>query len=115
MAFTEEEWAEFEPQLETFIEQQRPREEIRDQVDLGYKVEDQSVIIHEIRPQWDNPDKKMEPPVAKATWVRSRELWKIYWLRANLEWDSYDPKPEVGSLKLFLEEVRKDPHHAFWG
>jgi hypothetical protein len=41
--------------MERYLIDSRPPEEIRNQVDLNYKIEQQSVIVFEIRPVWNNP------------------------------------------------------------
>ena len=41
--------------MEKFIYKRRPPLEIRHQLDLSYKIDNQSVIIYEIRPRWNNP------------------------------------------------------------
>jgi len=101
--------------LENFIDRKRPPEEIRDKVDIGYKIDNQSVIIHEIRPRWDDPGTKIEPTVAKATYVKSSGKWNVYWKRADLKWHRYEPQPKVESLKGFLHLVDEDRYGAFWG
>jgi hypothetical protein len=61
------------------------------------------------------PAEKIEQPVAKATYVRSRGVWKVYWQRADLRWHAYPPAPEVESLEDFLNLVHKDDHACFFG
>ena len=88
---------------------------MREKLDIGYKIENQSIIIHEIRPRFDNPDIKIEPEFAKATYVRKKNHWKIFWLRANLKWYAYEPTPTVESLEDFLQLIEDDPHGCFKG
>jgi hypothetical protein len=37
----------------------------------------------EIRPQWNDQTKKIEDSIAKATYVKSQKIWKLYWMRAD--------------------------------
>ncbi|HCW76007.1 MAG TPA: hypothetical protein DHU63_05640 [Candidatus Marinimicrobia bacterium] len=115
MAFTPEQLKDIESAGNGFLVIRRPPPEIRDQVDLAYKIEGQSVFIHEIRAQWRNPDKKIESPVAKATYVETRKHWKIFWMRADLKWHGYDPNPEVTTIADFFKIVHEDKHSCFWG
>lgn len=39
--------------MENYIENTRPPEEMRPQLDISYKIEGQSIIIFEIRPIFD--------------------------------------------------------------
>jgi hypothetical protein len=101
--------------LDAFIEKRRPPKEIRDKVDLGYKLEGEVVRIFEIRPNFQNPAEKIESPIARAKYVKSRLVWKVYWMRADLNWHPYDPQREVSNLAAFLELVDHDDYGCFWG
>ena len=101
--------------MENFIARKRPPEHIRPKLDIGYKIEDQSIYVLEIRPQWDKPEVIKEYPVAKATFVKTKNHWKVYWMRANLQWHSYSPKPTVKTIAEFTKLVEDDKHHCFWG
>jgi hypothetical protein len=110
--------------LENYIAKIRPPENIRDQLDISYKIEGQSVYILELRPHYDfSSDEpridfskgKMEIPVAKTTFIKAQNHWKIFWLRSNNKWYSYEPKPIVKSIDAFLKVVEKDEFCCFWG
>jgi len=102
-------------ELENFLERKRPPDEIRHKLDLGYRFENQSVFIFEIRPQWNNPGIIREYDFAKCTYVKTKKCWTIFWLPGNLKWNAYQPKPKVKTLKEFLNEVEADKHHCFFG
>ena len=57
----------------------------------------------------------MEHPVAKATFVRSKNRWRIFWMRRDLKWHGYEPNLEVQSLKAFLNVVDRDEYCCFFG
>lgn len=101
--------------MEAFLERQRPPEHIRPKLDVGYKIEGQSIIIHEIRPLWDDASKIIYPEVAKTTFVKAKNHWKVFWLRADLKWHAYGSKPAVKTLSDFVELVEEDAHGCFWG
>ncbi len=101
--------------MENYIEKVRPPENIRKQLDLSYRIEGQSVILTEIRPIWNNPIESYEHGYAKATFVKRKTVWKLFWLRANLNWYAYEPMPEVSTVEEFLEIVDKDDYHCFKG
>ena len=115
MALTELETARVKKILGGFIERRRPPAHIRHELDLGYRLADQSVELFEVRPAWDRPGEKMEVAVAKARFVRSQNVWRIYWRRADLKWHLYEPVPEVASLPEFLAVVEEDSLGCFWG
>lgn len=98
-----------------YVEKHRPPAHIRDKRDLSFRVKDQSVEIFEIRPRWNNPVEKIEESVAKATYIKSKHIWKIFWMRADLKWHRYDPEPEVKSIETFLDVVERDQYSCFFG
>lgn len=53
-----------------YIEEHRPPEEIRSKLDIDWRLEDQSVYLFGIRPDWRNPEVIRQLDYAKATWVR---------------------------------------------
>jgi hypothetical protein len=57
-------------EIENYLSYIRPSKEIRDQLDIGYRIEKQSIIIFEVRPDWIDPKKKTENKVAKVTFVK---------------------------------------------
>lgn len=115
MTFSEFESARYGRIVSDFIERIRPPHHLRDKLDLGFRLKQQSVEIFEIRPLWSDPAKKIEAPVAKATYVRKHDVWRIFWQRADLKWHCYEPNPEVDSLEEFLEIVSTDTFACFFG
>lgn len=115
MAFTPVQLQEITTMMDQYIAEHRPPEHIRPQLDLGWRLEKQSVLLFEIRPQWNDASITRHYDYAKATWVQSQKRWTIFWLRASLKWHRYQPLEWTGNLKRFLEEVEKDPYRDFKG
>jgi Protein of unknown function (DUF3024) len=100
---------------ENLLQKRRPPENIRHQVDLNYRIDNQSVLIFEVRSRWDKTNEFFESPIAKTTWVKSKNCWKVFWLRADLKWHSYKPVATVKSISEFVKLVDQDKHGCFWG
>ncbi len=100
---------------ENLLHVRRPPEEMRHQVDLNYRIEGQNVLIFEIRSRWDKPEILFESPIAKTTYVKSKRLWKVFWMRADLKWHLYKPNTEVKTISEFVKLVDQDNHGCFWG
>lgn len=116
MALSEFEAARAKRALDAFLEKRRPPPHIRPQLDIGYRIKGQSIEIYEVRPAWrGKPGAKMEHSVAKATFVRTREVWRIFWLRQDLKWHSYEPAAEVGTVDAFCRVVDEDKYCCFFG
>ncbi len=115
MAFEQFTFKKIEALADEFIERRRHPANLRQKLDLSFRIDGQSVIIFEIRPQWDDPMSKIESMVAKATFVRSQKIWKVYWQRADLKWHPYEPAPQVNRFEDFLEIVDQDGFGCFWG
>ena len=79
------------------------------------EIDGQSIILNEIRPSWSDPTKMMTTGYAKATFVKNKEVWRIYWKRADNEWHLYKPFPVVDELKHFLKLVDDDVNYCFKG
>lgn len=99
--------------MEPFIARRRPPEHVRKELDLGYRIEEKSVIMFEIRPQFNKPDVIHHYDFAKATYVKKDDIWKVYWMRASGKWELYEPKPMVGKLKVWVKLVDEDKYGCF--
>ena len=99
-----------------FMQKRRPPPHIRPKLDIGFRVSGQSIEIFEIRSVWRGPPgAKHELPVAKATYVKARGIWRVFWQRRDLKWHSYEPEPEVKSVEEFASIVSKDANACFFG
>jgi len=117
MAFRPDEIALIESAMVDFMAKRRPRADIRHKVDLAYRIKDkeQSVEIFSIRPDWQNPEEKIENEVAKARYRRNLARWHILWMRGNGKWNLYEPHPEAVLFEEFLAIVDEDAFCCFWG
>jgi len=115
MAFNEFELKKHQQLLDNYIENIRPSENIRKELDISYRIINQSVEIYGIRPQYDNPKQINNIEIAKTTYVRTQDVWKIYWMRSDLKWHGYEPNPEVETLSYFLDIIQEDSYGCFWG
>jgi hypothetical protein len=101
--------------MDSFMARRRPPENLRDKVDLSYRLNDSEVNIFELRPSWNKPKEIIEQNVARAKYVKEKNIWKIYRQRADLKWHPYPPKLEVNDISDFIAEVDADPSGCFWG
>jgi len=114
MAISEFELKRCEKQLENFLSKHRPPVHVRSQLDISFRIINQSVEIFEIRPDFRDDTNKIEISAAKATFVKTQNIWKIYWQKSDLKWHSYDPMPVVNSIEEFLEIVGNDQYECFF-
>ncbi len=101
--------------MENYIERNRPPEHIREELDIGYKIIDQSIFVFEIRPQVNKPEIKVEINSAKATFVKAKNYWKVFWMKSDMSWHSYPPMPTVKTVKEFVDLIEEDKYCFFWG
>ena len=113
MALTELEIRRTGKTMAAYVNSRRPPLHVRDEMDLLYAIEGQSTFLLEFRQLMDGAC--IERPFAKATYVRTQKVWKIYWMRANLKWHSYEPLPTVKSIQAFCDAVDADPLGCFKG
>lgn len=116
MALAELEVARVRKAVDAFMAKHRPSPHIRPKLDLGSRIKNQSVELFEIRPRWKGrPGELREHPFAKATFVRTRGTWRVFWRRQDLKWHAYEPASEVRSIEEFLKVVSADEYACFFG
>ena len=71
LALSEFETKRCEKLVAQFIERRRPPAHIRTEVDLAFRIDAQSVEIFELRRHWRDENRKLEHPIAKATYSKS--------------------------------------------
>ncbi len=102
-------------QIKNFVEDMRPPKEIRNQLDIGYKYEKFTLEIFEIRPHFELKDKIIHSSFARTKFNKSKNCWKVYWMRASGKWELYEPNPELDHIKDFFTLVDEDKYHCFKG
>ena len=115
MALSEFEIKRIEKLVGDFVEKRRPAPRIRSKFDIAFQIKDQGFEIYTVRPRWDDPETVIESSVARATYEKSRKMWKIFWMRADLKWYSYGALPVVKRLEEVLQTIDEDSHSCFWG
>lgn len=115
MAISEFETKRVEKLAQEYVDRHRPPVHVRSQLDIEYLINDQSLELLEVRPRWDNPDEIFRTSFAKCTFVKKTKTWKVYWMRQDLKWHSYEPVPEVPRLEDFIEVVSEDKMGCFRG
>jgi hypothetical protein len=115
MAFTEFQIRKCSLLAKEYCEENGPPPHLRSQIRLEYRIKDQSIFIFHVRPSWRDPNEEIEEMAAKTTYVKSQNVWKVFWLRADLKWHRYDPCPKVKNFYEFLDLVKKDQYNCFFG
>lgn len=90
--------------------------ELKKQIDYDYEIDGQSVTISEVRPAWrGQPGEVMRRGFAKFRYVKSSELWYIYWIRQSSKWEAYEPASAACSLEEALTIIDTDTYGCFFG
>lgn len=115
MSFTTEERIHIEKLVAAFVRKHRPKPQLRSALDLGYRIHEQSVEIFEIRPTWRDASARIEIPIAKTTYVRTRLCWRVLCQMRGPNWSCYAPCPEVARIEEFFDLVEQDKTGCFFG
>jgi hypothetical protein len=116
MAFTDLEIAGHMKVLEeSFWSRHRPPLHLRDRVREGQRFTGQSIELFLVRPAFRRPGEFAEESIAKLTYVRSRNVWHLFWKRADGKWHRYPPRPEAKSLAAALGIIHEDANACFFG
>src|SRR5262245_48780958 len=91
------------------------RPDLRDKLRFEYRVKVHDVEILEIRPCWDGRPGTTEHGVAKVKFIRSRGVWRLFWMRQDLKWHGYEPVGASTDLEVLIGEVDRDPYGCFFG
>ncbi len=113
MALNELDRRRVEKQVRDFVASRRPPIDVRDQLDLDFRLVDQAIELFERRRSMRGH--RIEEEFARLVYVKSRDVWKLYWKRADLRWHRYSPLPEATRLDVLLQEIDEDPNACFFG
>lgn len=124
-SLTESERTRCEQALSRFLARRRPPPHLRHEIDLGYRINGQSIEIHEVRARLMPPNidpfridqarTHVESPIAKATLVRAKDHWRVFWRRSDMQWHAYEPHPIARSIEEFVTLVDEDRYACFFG
>lgn len=116
MPFTEDEIAEHTAVIEEhFWSRRRPPLHLRDRVREGQRFADQSIELFLVRPAFNRPGEHIEESIARLQYVRSKNVWHLFWKRADGKWHRYPPSPETESLAAALNVIHEDANGCFFG
>ncbi len=116
MAFTDTEIAAHTATLEEqFWSRCRPPVHLRDQVREGQRFTGHAIELFLVRPAFNRPGEQIEEAIAKVQYVRTRNVWHLFWKRADLKWHRYEPCPEADSLAAALRTIDEDLCGCFFG
>ena len=100
---------------ECFWSRRRPPLHLRDRVREGQRLTDQAVELFVVRPAYEQPGVEVEESIAKVQYVRSQDVWRLFWKRADGKWHGYQPRLELKSLEEALRVIDEDACHCFFG
>ena len=115
MAFTELEIARIVKATDAYTDQYGPPVRVRDKLSWDWDIDRQSVILYEVRPHWKNASEIIRSGCIKVTFIRTRNIWRIYWMRQDLKWHSYEAHAEVKSFENVLKVLENDEYGCFFG
>jgi len=81
----------------------------------GQRFDGTSIELFLVRPAFQRPGEHSEEAIAKVQFIRSRQVWRVHWKRADGRWHRYQPCPESASLAAALEVIHADAHGCFFG
>lgn len=114
MAFSEFELKHIENTVGRMCQRRSPAH-LRDQLRTVYNVKGHDVTVYEERPRWNNPQAWSSTGIAKFKYIRTYNVWKLYWMRSDMKWHLYEPSRGSRTLEALVKEVDTDPHGAFFG
>lgn len=71
--------------------------------------------IIETRPHYMKSSEWTETPIARLNYNPDTVKWQLYWMRASGKWEKYAGIDPTNNLQSLVDEIKSDPHGAFWG
>ncbi len=93
----------------------RTSEYVWGQLEYGYKIEKQDILISELRPIFTDTGEMFQMSFAKIKFIKSRKLWKLYWQRGNGKWLLYESPGESKDLSSLVKAIDGDQYGCFFG
>lgn len=115
MAFNTTELAHIDATVGDLVRRRQPPQHLRDQLCFELEIEGHKVRILEVRPRWNDPTQHVRSGVAQFTYTRTRDAWKLYWMRRDGKWHAWDPDENTATLAALVRVVDEDRRGGFWG
>ncbi len=90
-------------------------EHAQHQVKSKYELEKNTITLMESRVKWNDASVWVDIPIAKMKYEVKSMTWKLYWVRANEKWVSYDGLAPQKDLQKCIDEIQLDPMCVFDG
>ena len=103
-----------EAKLTEFCDRRIPID-IREEVDLIFKIARDKVTLIETRPYFREPTRWMENPVAQFRFDDKTKKWTLYCLDKNSRWHHYDLIEPSADFDDMLKALDNDAAGIFWG
>lgn len=91
----------------------RTNPEVRDQLEIVYRLEGDCACVAERRPDWMNASIVRDHDVAKFRFVMKDRAWTLYWRDRNLAWHRFPDRAPTREIGELLAIVDSDP--IFYG
>jgi hypothetical protein len=88
---------------------------VRDQIQVSYKIQNDTITIYESRPHWQKPDVWTERTIAQFRYNTKDKLWTLYNSDRNNRWHKHPATGPAATLDPLLEKLDNDPAGIFWG
>ncbi len=69
-------------------------------------------VLHEVRPHWEKPGVETKIPFAKLIFSTTTGMWKVYWRRANGDWNLL---ADFKAMDHALDYIKSNPNGCFFG
>ncbi|MEZ9997941.1 DUF3024 domain-containing protein [Vibrio lentus] len=112
MAFSEFETARYLKMMQIFVEEIRPPQAVRAQIDYISEIEKQSVMLYELSNSFSRDGTTQRFPVAKITYVNTKKHWVLYGMRASGKWMKHSIHSH---LEFAIGTLKSDPDCNFFG
>lgn len=115
MAFNKMELEHIDRTAGALARRRQSPEHLCDKIRHELEVDGRKGRTFTVRPLWSEPSRTVRSGVAQFTYTRTRDAWKLYWMRRDGKWHAWDPAENTGTLDELVRVVDEDRRGGFWG
>lgn len=82
---------------------------------IDVKVEGMSLIIYQMMAGFPEGTADVYFPIAKATYRKATDDWKLFWQKRDLKWHGYEIDMVHEDIESVFKAINEDSCCCFWG
>lgn len=82
---------------------------------IDVRIEKESLIVYQMVAGFPAGSSDVYIPIAKATYRKSTDDWKLFWQKRDLKWHGYEIDMIHKNIESIFKVIDEDSCCCFWG